>query len=52
MYKGEKNGGINRCMSMIKKTCNLLYHVTGSFEQILWNVTHLMRVTFTFSKAV
>ena len=33
-------------MSMIKKTCFQLYHLTCSFEQVLYNVTHLRRVTF------
>ena len=39
-------------MSMIKKTCYQLCHLTCSFEQVLWDVTHRMWVTFTLSKAV
>ena len=39
-------------ISMIKKTCYQLYHLTCSFEQVLSKVTHQMWVTFLLSKAV
>ena len=39
-------------VSMIKKTCyQQLYDLTYSFEQVLWNVTHRIWVTFTLSEA-
>ena len=41
MYNGEKMAEAIGRMSMIKKTSyQLLYHLTCSFEEVLWIVSH------------